>query len=174
MTHPAFRVITLCGSTKYEDYFRLVNRYLTLAGNIVFSVGHFPHGESKVLLDEVHKGKIDLSDCIYVINPGGYIGESTWSEIEYAADSCKEIYPLDWDTPPHLSPDLEKLGTENVKDIKDLLEIEFRFSQDPGNYEIPGADTRLRDLGRFVIDLRKRSSSQDVFLEDPCSQGFEI
>lgn len=36
------------------------------------------------MLDDMHKRKIDMADEIYVINVGGYIGESTRSEIEYA------------------------------------------------------------------------------------------
>ena len=37
-----------------------------------------------LMLDDMHKRKIDMADEIYVINVGGYIGESTRSEIEYA------------------------------------------------------------------------------------------
>ena len=43
------------------------------------------------MLDEMHKQKIDLSDEIYVINVGGYIGESTKNEIEYAKARGKEV-----------------------------------------------------------------------------------
>ena len=65
---------------------------LTLEGNIVISVGLFGHsgddevwtGNTKEMLDDMHKRKIDMSDEIYVINVGGYIGSSTKSEIEYA------------------------------------------------------------------------------------------
>lgn len=39
--------------------------------------------ETKFMLDDMHKSKIDMADGIFVINPGGYIGESTWSEICY-------------------------------------------------------------------------------------------
>ena len=39
----------------------------------------------------MHKQKIDMSDEIYVINVGGYIGESTKSEIEYAKEKGKGI-----------------------------------------------------------------------------------
>ena len=42
-------------------------------------------------LDDMHKHKIDMSDEIYVINPGGYIGDSTRSEIEYAKMHGKGI-----------------------------------------------------------------------------------
>ncbi|MDE2105440.1 MAG: hypothetical protein KGL39_49895 [Patescibacteria group bacterium] len=38
----------------------------------------------KAALDELHKRKIDLADEVLVLNVGGYIGDSTRSEIEYA------------------------------------------------------------------------------------------
>ena len=38
----------------------------------------------KEMLDEMHKRKIAMADEIFVINVGGYIGESTKSEIDYA------------------------------------------------------------------------------------------
>ena len=40
--------------------------------------------KTKEMLDDMHKRNIDMADSIYVINVGGYIGESTRSEIEYA------------------------------------------------------------------------------------------
>lgn len=93
----AIKVITLCGSTKFKEDFERVNRELTLAGNIVISVGCFGHSgdvfsdEQKEMLDEIHKRKIDLSDAIYVINKNGYIGTSTANEIEYAKVHGKEV-----------------------------------------------------------------------------------
>ena len=36
------------------------------------------------MLDDMHKRKIDMADEIFVINVGGYIGESTRNEIAYA------------------------------------------------------------------------------------------
>jgi hypothetical protein len=41
------------------------------------------------MLDDMHKRKIDLADEIFVINPGGYVGSSTLSEIEYAKATNK-------------------------------------------------------------------------------------
>lgn len=92
-----YKVITLCGSTRFKEEFEKKNRELTLAGNVVFSVGAFGHAgdtitpEQKIMLDEIHKQKIYMSDAIYVINPGGYIGDSTRSEIAFAWDINKEI-----------------------------------------------------------------------------------
>ena len=47
------------------------------------------------MLDDMHKRKIDMADAIYVINVGGYIGESTRSEIDYATRHGKEILYLE-------------------------------------------------------------------------------
>ena len=72
---------------------------LTLEGNIVISVGLFGHsGDDEVwtegtkeMLDDMHLQKIDLADEIFVINPGGYIGESTRKEIAYAERTGKKV-----------------------------------------------------------------------------------
>ena len=92
-----YPVITLCGSTRFKEDFERVNRELTLAGNIVISVGCFGHAgdvfsdEQKVMLDDIHKRKIDMADTIYVINKDGYIGSSTNSEIKYAIAHGKQV-----------------------------------------------------------------------------------
>lgn len=94
-----YKIITLCGSTKFRDEFLEVQKRLTLQGNIVISVGLFGHsGDEEVwdkgikeMLDDMHLRKIDLADEIYVINPGGYIGESTSREIEYAKRNNKVV-----------------------------------------------------------------------------------
>ena len=98
-----YKVITLCGSTRFKDQFLEAQKRLTLAGNIVISVGLFGHsGDDEVwtkgtkeMLDDMHKRKIDMADGIYVINVGGYIGESTRSEIEYARSRGKTIEYLE-------------------------------------------------------------------------------
>ena len=51
--------------------------------------------KTKEMLDDMHKRKIDMADSIYVINVGGYIGESTKSEIEYAKTKNKKISYLE-------------------------------------------------------------------------------
>lgn len=45
----------------------------------------------KILLDEVHKAKIDVADEIFVIDVDGYIGESTKHEIEFAISKNKKV-----------------------------------------------------------------------------------
>ena len=98
-----YKVITLCGSTRFREQFFEAQKRLTLEGNIVISVGLFGHsGDDEVwtegtkeMLDDMHKRKIDMADAIYVINVGGYIGSSTRSEIEYALANGKEVIYLD-------------------------------------------------------------------------------
>jgi hypothetical protein len=83
---------------------------LTLDGNIVISVGLFGHAgdneewegmdedtltQTKIMLDDMHKRKIDMADEIYVINVDGYIGDSTKSEIAYAQVQKKPVHYLD-------------------------------------------------------------------------------
>ena len=45
--------------------------------------------KTKEMLDDIHKRKIDMSDEIFVINVGGYIGDSTRSEIDCAIEQRK-------------------------------------------------------------------------------------
>lgn len=105
-----YKVITLCGSTRFKDAFLEAQKRLTLDGNIVISVGLFGHSgddevwdgmdegtlsKTKEMLDDMHKRKIDMADEIFVINVGGYIGDSTRSEIEYAEANGKAVNYLE-------------------------------------------------------------------------------
>lgn len=109
---PPRGIITLCGSTKFKDHFMSEMKRLTLEGFIVIPVGLFGHSgdlppeqvvignEVKDLLDLLHFRKIDLADRVHIIDPGGYIGDSTTNEIAYATMHGKVITYLsseDWD-----------------------------------------------------------------------------
>lgn len=111
-----YPIITLCGSTRFKNAFMEAQKELTLKGHIVISVGLFGHAgdeevwesmdegtktETKMMLDSMHKEKIRMADEIFVINPNGYIGESTWSEICYArmiGRKIRSIEPVDVST----------------------------------------------------------------------------
>lgn len=98
-----YKVITLCGSTRFKEQFLQAQKRLTLEGNIVISVGLFGHsGDDEVwsdgtkeMLDDMHLRKIDMADEIFVINVGGYIGSSTRREIEYARARGKRVVFLE-------------------------------------------------------------------------------
>lgn len=97
-------IVCLCGSTRFKEAFDDANYHETMAGKIVLSVGFYMHAsgnrhgehvgatpEQKIKLDELHKRKIDLADEVLILNVGGYIGESTRSELEYAKECNKVI-----------------------------------------------------------------------------------
>ncbi len=101
-----YKVITLCGSTRFKDEFLAARKRLTLEGYIVLSPELFGHSGDdevwaegmKAFLDDMHRRKIDMSDDVYVINVGGYIGESTRSEIEYAKKNGRYVWYLEPET----------------------------------------------------------------------------
>ena len=97
-----YKVITLCGSTKFKSAFNHANLMLTLQDKIILQPGCFMHhdiinitDEQKEKLDALHKEKIMMSDCIYVLNVNNYIGSSTKSEIDFAIEHNKPVFYLE-------------------------------------------------------------------------------
>jgi len=101
-------IVCLCGSSKFKDAFEKANLEQSFAGKIVLSMGGFPHADGgvvwervygpenlKPMLDALHLCKIDLADEVFILNVGGYIGESTGKEIEYARKLGKKIIYLE-------------------------------------------------------------------------------
>lgn len=92
-------IVCICGSTRFAPEMLAANRDLTLAGVIVVAPAVFTHREpdekiteeQKATLGTLHLRKIDLADRVLVINPGGYIGESTSREIAYARATGKPV-----------------------------------------------------------------------------------
>lgn len=97
-------IVCLCGSTRFYKEFQKANYDETGKGNIVLSVGFYMHSandahgedwgctpEMKIALDALHFRKIELADEIFVLNVGGYVGESTRNEINHATRLGKPI-----------------------------------------------------------------------------------
>ena len=121
-----FKVVTLCGSTRFKDEFMETMKKLTLSGILVLSVGAFGHSgdnealseDVKEMLNDMHKRKIDMADEIFVVNKNGYIGSSTRSEIEYAIQTGKKVN--------YLEPVITKEHVEQLReDIKKKKESCF-------------------------------------------------
>ena len=121
-----FNVITLCGSTRFRAEYERVQKELTLQGNIVISVGLFGHsGDDEVwkdgvkdMLYEMHLAKIDMADEIFVINPGGYVGQSTSREIAYARSrgkTVKSLCPLE----PPCEPRARRVTPDFITELKE-------------------------------------------------------
>jgi len=100
-SHPRFsefpQIACICCSTKFRDEIADADRRLTLEGYIVVAPGVFAHNgdemtdEQKTTLDELHLRKLDLADVVYVVNPNGYINQSTAREIAYARTAGKTV-----------------------------------------------------------------------------------
>lgn len=87
-------MVCICGSARFVDAMREANRELTLRGIIVLAPGEMNGSvteDQKAVLDALHLRKIDLADRILVVNPSGYIGESTGREIAYARAAGKPV-----------------------------------------------------------------------------------
>jgi hypothetical protein len=97
------KVITLCGSTTFEAEFAQVNQRLTMDGCVVISLGMFSLPDLpgydwsadgsglKRRLEGLHLQKIRMADEVYIVDPGGYVGESTRREIAYAESLGKPV-----------------------------------------------------------------------------------
>ena len=91
------KTYTLCGSMRFEKEMREVAYYLeTQKGYSILQCVYIvpdikPTAEELQALEQAHYNKIDISDGIYVLNIGGYIGESVRKEIDYAQRHGKEI-----------------------------------------------------------------------------------
>lgn len=91
------KIITICGSFKFEKEMKGISEELELKGNCVLTPTYptkkmDAYKEDEILiLEKVHKEKIKMSDAIFVVNVGNYIGSSTKSEIEFAKALGKEI-----------------------------------------------------------------------------------
>jgi|SRR6185369_2390554 len=111
--------ITLCGSARFEDLFHAWDKKLTLLGHVVYGLAVYPSfmgnqkewytAEEKTKLDLAHLAKIENSDCILVLNPEGYIGESTAREILWAQLQGKMVYYLE----------VTKAGQEDSSELTD-------------------------------------------------------
>ncbi|WP_069766869.1 hypothetical protein [Streptomyces sp. LUP30] len=105
-------IVVLCGSTRFWDALTEAALYETAAGRIVLAPGcnlRTPHplwadparaDHLKRVLGDLHLRKIDLADDVLIVNPGGYIGDSTRHEIEYARRLGKTLRYTD-PTPDH-------------------------------------------------------------------------
>lgn len=103
------KIVCLCGSTRFYDEFARMSLEFTLQGYVVLTIGCDTKQDGdifadmsdidrlhvKARLDVLHLHKIDLCDIVYVINKGGYIGESTAREIAYAEMRGKDIVYMD-------------------------------------------------------------------------------
>jgi hypothetical protein len=95
------KVITVCGSLRFEEIMKNYAEKLALEGNCVLSITSLAKSKDNYTDEEMHSlkmghlKKIELSDAIFVVNKNGYIGEAVKKEITYAKRHNKEIIYLE-------------------------------------------------------------------------------
>ena len=93
-------IIKICGSSNFKDEIMEQARKLTLEDHIVLVPTIFEHQEEdlptevKLRLGNIQKQKINMSDAIFVVNVDGYIGEGTFSDIDWALRNNKKVFFL--------------------------------------------------------------------------------
>ena len=91
------KIITLCGSLKFQKEMMIVAEKLALQGNCILTptypvIENIEITEEQIdILKKAHFKRIEFSDAIFVVNVNNYIGNSTNLEIEYAKKLGKEI-----------------------------------------------------------------------------------
>ncbi len=91
------KTVTLCGSMRFrEEMQRLAFALEVERGwNVLqcaYNIDNVPLTDAaRKTLAAAHRRRIELSDAIYVVDIGGYIGEAVRDEIEYAQALGKEI-----------------------------------------------------------------------------------
>jgi hypothetical protein len=97
-------IVCLCGSSRFVAHMAVIAWEMEKLGTIVLSLHLLPdsyvgvqsdhQAEAEGIadrMDELHLRKIDLADRVFVVNVGGYIGDSTRREIAYARTTGKEV-----------------------------------------------------------------------------------
>jgi hypothetical protein len=98
------KIVCFCGSTRFANTFMIERWKLEKQGIITLGINILPNGYFtdtdhhgaeqegvKDILDDLHKRKIDISDEVVILNVGGYIGDSTKSELDYTVKIGKPV-----------------------------------------------------------------------------------
>ena len=90
------KIVTICGSMKFtKEMLKIASDIETKNGycviQCVYDIDENATQEEMANVVNAHWKKIDISDAIYVVNIGGYIGNSTRNEINYALSKGKEV-----------------------------------------------------------------------------------
>ena len=91
------KTVTLCGSMKFEREMQRIAFLLETKRRwnvlqCVYNVGGLAlSGEDRDALEQAHLRKIELSDAVYVVDVGGYIGDQVKKEMAFAGSLGKQI-----------------------------------------------------------------------------------
>ena len=99
-------LITLVGSVKQEEAWRMWTRHLTIRGHLVFEAGNYGTLGVDIVKEDwdkttkVHHEKIRKSDLVLVIpKADGTIGTHTWLDISVAREAGIPVFTVfDYDS----------------------------------------------------------------------------
>ena len=180
-------VITLCGSTRFKAEFAEANQRLSMAGNVVISLGVFGHTDLpdydwstdatdlKSTLDRLHFQKIRMADEVYVIDVGGYIGESTAREIDYAQSLGKPVRYLSVEnTRAELIAPLiaqrKAMGLTQAQVAERMDVTQSTVSE----FESTAADSRLSTMRRYALAVHAHIQHKVVPIGPPKDEQTRI
>ncbi len=200
------KVLTICGSMRFAEQMKEIADKLEYEdGYCVLQPAYCANVEltpSQIkMLTEAHYKKIDLSDGIYVVNIGGYIGESVSQEIAYAKNcgkeiiyhernDCKETYRLNKMTYAKVQ-DIAKQTIEflkrNIKVGMSLTELrklaegrmivlgaDSFWYWDVGAFVFAGEETTLSVSGKNYITSERQIAENDIITIDLSPQVDDI
>lgn len=160
------KVITLCGSTRFKTAFREWEARLEIEEPaVVLSVAMWsptakvmPTPAQNELLDAIHLRKIDLSDEIFVLDVGGYIGQATRREIEYATSKGKRVRKLSEEHLGWADNDAKYFRTPSTQE--DIGDIETRLFQlqEVLGFDLDDKPTNATILVRAHKSVRERNA----------------
>ncbi len=90
------KIVTLCGSMRFSKQMQEIAKELEVKRGYcvltpVGDVANKPCDNEIEILSQTHLKRIDISDAVYIVNIGGYIGEAVLMELRYAQEHKKEI-----------------------------------------------------------------------------------
>ena len=122
-------IIAVCGSVKFKDEMleyrdeQMKNgKWVLLPENMDVDIQKIDD-QVKKEMDKLHLRKIDCADKVLIWNRGGYVGESTRKEREYAYSKNKEIAFLEnvkWET-EEVNMNRDVLNTNRLDFVNDIL-----------------------------------------------------
>lgn len=166
-------IVCMCGSTRFKQAWIAENARLTSDGNIVLAVGlwghheqRHPSPEEKIGLDNLHKRKIDLCNWVWVLDIGGYIGDSTRSEIEYAISLGRPVRYLSQEFPAYQEPidSILARAEQAERERDELVQCLTPFVKDRAFTLLPdGCKLWVRQLTMWETDFSKVSFTLEEY-----------
>lgn len=153
-------VITICGSMRFANDMEAKAKQLIKNGyNVKLPVKNGRETYTDDELEAIHKNKIATSDAILVMNIGGYIGESTRKEIEYAKRKGIDIFYIESNEPELYSKPVPEPDYLTYNDIINVLSHMIDVEQDEPD-ELAALNMLENEINKLINRLKSESPSQ--------------